>query len=168
MFRSVAIRLCSAYKFSLRKNKDDETSQTECEETHRGFRQALSPRRRSLEKNRCDPGSLHCVSSCPPPLFFKVTFNSRPVRRESLFTERCYISTLGSADLARKGTAGEIAEAEHVTRSVVTRLLRLLPSRRVVEAILECRQPKSDAVAGADAGDAERMGGAAGSLRLLG
>ena len=90
------------------------------------------------------------------------------MRRESLFTERCYISTLGSADLARKGTAGEIAEAEHVTRSVVTRLLRLLPSRRVVEAILECRQPKSDAVAGADAGDAERMGGAAGSLRLLG
>ena len=73
------------------------------------------------------------------------------MRRESLFTERCFISTLGSADLARKGTAGEIAEAEHVTRSVVTRLLRLLPSRRVVEAILECRQPKSDAVAGADA-----------------
>ena len=40
--------------------------------------------------------------------------------------------------------AGEIAEAEHVTRSFVNRLLRLtLLAPDIVEAILDGRQPKA-------------------------
>ena len=49
-------------------------------------------------------------------------------------------------------SAAEIAEAEGVTRSFVNRLLRLtLLAPDIVEAILEGRQPKGDAIGGADA-----------------
>ena len=63
----------------------------------------------------------------------------------------------------RYRSAAEIAEVDGVTRSFVNRLLRLtLLTPDIVEAILDGRQPKGgDAVRGLDAGDAERVRGAA-------
>ena len=62
----------------------------------------------------------------------------------------------------RYRSAGEIAEAEGVTRSFVNRLLRLtLLAPDIVEAIRDGRQPKGDAAGGGDSEDAERVGEAA-------
>ncbi|MGZ8982243.1 MAG: hypothetical protein ACXW2D_15975 [Burkholderiaceae bacterium] len=48
-------------------------------------------------------------------------------------------------------SAGELAEAEGVTRSFVNRLLRLtLLAPEIVEAILDGRQPKGPAIGGTD------------------
>ena len=56
-------------------------------------------------------------------------------------------------------SAGEIAEAEGVTRSFVNRLLRLtLLAPDIVEAILDGTAAEGHAAGGADAGDAERVG----------
>ena len=59
----------------------------------------------------------------------------------------------------RYRSAGELAEAEGVTRSFVNRLLRLtLLAPDIQEAIIDGRQPKGDAAGGVDADDAERVG----------
>ena len=51
----------------------------------------------------------------------------------------------------RYGSAGELAEAESVTRSFVNRLLRLtLLAPDIVEAILEGRPPKGYGAGGVD------------------
>lgn len=71
-------------------------------------------------------------------------------------------------EVGRVRLAGESAEAEGVTRSFVSRLLRLtLLVPDIVQAILDGRQAEGDAAGGIDKGDAEGVGGANyGSLRL--
>jgi hypothetical protein len=71
-------------------------------------------------------------------------------------------------EVGRVRLAGESAEAEGVTRSFVSRLLRLtLLVPDIVQAILDGGQAEGDAAGGIDKGDAEGVGGANyGSLRL--
>lgn len=65
-------------------------------------------------------------------------------------------------------SAVEIAEAENVAPSFVSRLLRLtLLAPDIQEVVLEGRQPKGDDGGRHDEEDAERVGGAASSPRPL-
>jgi hypothetical protein len=66
----------------------------------------------------------------------------------------------------RHWSAGEIAEAEGVTRSFVGRLLRLtLLAPDIQEAILKGTAAEGNAAGGVDAGDAGEVGRAAGPRR---